>query len=251
MPDALGWRMKFGVLAPSTNTSVEPEYAMLQPDGVTNHFCRMWIPDNPINTDEDFIKLVEDIQASTMDAVDRVLTCDPGFIILGVSVETFWDGADRSNDLQEKLKARAGVDVVIGSHACVAALKAYSEDKPIKKLGVITPYMPVGDKQVVGFFNEVGYDVVKIIGLRCKSPVLIAHTPAKVLRDAIKELAAEDVDAIVQVGTNLACMKVADEAERWLAKPVIAINHATYWHGLRKAGITDKIYGHGRLLEEW
>ena len=26
MPDALGWRKKFGVLAPSTNTIVEPDF---------------------------------------------------------------------------------------------------------------------------------------------------------------------------------------------------------------------------------
>ena len=26
MPDALGWRLKFGVIAPSTNTIVQPEF---------------------------------------------------------------------------------------------------------------------------------------------------------------------------------------------------------------------------------
>ncbi len=41
----------------------------------------------------------------------------------------------------------------------------------------------------------------------------------------------------------------AVEAERWLAKPVIAINPATYWHTLRRLGIRDRIAGHGPLLE--
>ncbi len=41
MTDALGWRRKFGVLAPSTNTSVQPEYDGMRPHGVTNHFSRI------------------------------------------------------------------------------------------------------------------------------------------------------------------------------------------------------------------
>ena len=68
---------------------------------------------------------------------------------------------------------------------------------------------------------------------------------------AIKELDDSGVDAIIQVGTNLACSEVAAEAEKWLQKPVIAINAATYWHSLRRNGFNDKIHGHGRLLEDW
>ena len=39
-------------------------------------------------------------------------------------------------------------------------------------------------------------------------------------------------------------------AEFWLDKPVIAINTATYWHALRKAGVTDRMDGFGKLLAE-
>ena len=40
MVDALGWRMKFGVVAPSTNTAVQPEFDAMRPRGITNHFAR-------------------------------------------------------------------------------------------------------------------------------------------------------------------------------------------------------------------
>jgi maleate isomerase len=45
-------------------------------------------------------------------------------------------------------------------------------------------------------------------------------------------------------------VRLADEAERWLGKPVIAINAATWWLALRNNHITDKVYGCGRLLRE-
>ena len=70
-------------------------------------------------------------------------------------------------------------------------------------------------------------------------------------RAALRKLDGDDVDAIVQVGTNLSMVKLAATAEMWLGKPVIAINTATYWHALRANGITDKLEGFGRLLEEF
>ena len=54
----------------------------------------------------------------------------------------------------------------------------------------------------------------------------------------------------MQVGTNLSMVDLADEAERWLGKPVIAINAATWWMALRDNGINDKVYGAGSLLRE-
>jgi maleate isomerase len=32
---------------------------------------------------------------------------------------------------------------------------------------------------------------------------------------------------------------------------VLAINTVTYWDALRRSGIEDRVYGHGRILEEF
>ncbi len=66
----------------------------------------------------------------------------------------------------------------------------------------------------------------------------------------IVELDDASVEAIVQVGTNLAMARLAGIAEFWLDKPVIAINTATYWWALRQNGIHDRIEGFGSLLRE-
>ena len=245
MVDSLGYRMKFGVIAPSTNTSVQPEFDAMRPRGVTNHFSRIFIPDNPVKDDRDFLKLMDDIRAELMNAVDRVVTCQPDYVIMGMSAETFWDGLDGSRKLQERVEKRAGRKVAMGSDACQAALRAYGN---IKRIGVITPYMPVGDANVRKFFTDCGFEVAALKGLKCRSPVLIAHVSEKELRDAIIEVNTAGVQAIVQVGTNLAMARVAGIAEFWLDKPVIAINTATYWWALRQNGITDKIDGFGSLL---
>ena len=62
MPDALGWRMKFGVIAPSTNTIVQPEFDAMRPEGVTNHFGRIHIPNDPLRSDDDFTRLIDTVR---------------------------------------------------------------------------------------------------------------------------------------------------------------------------------------------
>lgn len=248
MTDSLGYRKKFGVVAPSTNTAVQPEYDAMRPAGVTNHFGRIHIPNDPIKNDADFNQLMVNIRKAMFEAIDRVMTCEPDYLILGMSSETFWDGLEGSQRLRERVEAHAGVKVAMGSDASQAALRKFGD---VRRIGVITPYMPLGDGQVHRFFTDCGFEIVRLKGLCCESPVAIAHVSERTLREAILEVNGPDVDAVIQVGTNLAMARLAGTAECWLDKPVLAINTATYWYALRANGIDDKIGGFGSLLSRY
>lgn len=245
MTDALGWRKKFAVLIPSTNTSVQPEFDAMRPDGVTNHISRIRIPNIPLKDDRDFERLIDLIASAQMEAVDSVMSCEPDVMVLGISAETFWDGYAASQRLKEELVAHTGLPVAMGSDACKSALTLVGA----KRIGVITPYQPVGDRNVVRFFAEAGFKVCSIFGLKCASPVAIAHVTKEELHRAACEVNSNEVDAIVQVGTNLAMARLAPEFENELGKPVIAINTAIYWDALRSNGISDQAAGFGPLLE--
>lgn len=246
MTDALGWRIKFGVIAPSTNTIVQPEFDAMRPRGVTNHFARIHIPNDPLGGDEDFTRLIDNVRRELLFAVDRVMTCEPAHLIMGMSSETFWGGLEGSERLKERIAARAGVAVTMGSDAARQALERLG----VRRLGVVTPYMPVADAEVRRFFTDCGFEVTRLIGLKCASPVLIAHVSERELRDAILAVDGLEVEAVIQVGTNLAMARLAGLAEFWLGKPVVAINTATYWRALRTNGIDDRIDGFGALLRD-
>ena len=248
MVDALGWRGKFAVIAPSTNTSVQPDFDDMRPHGITNHFSRIYIPDDPVESDDDFNKLMENIRAEMDSSVDRVMTCNPDYFVMGMSSETFWDGLKKSEELKRHIRQLTGLRVAMGSDACRAALKVYGD---LKRIAVLTPYWPVGDANVRKFFEDCGLEVVGIKGLCCKSPSLIAHVQEDELRQVLVELNRLDCDAIIQAGTNLSMVRLAAEAERWFDKPVIAINAATYWYALRDYGVHDVVEGYGRLLSEF
>lgn len=245
MPDALGWRRKFAVLVPSTNTSVQPEFDGMRPEGVTNHISRIRIPNLPLASDADFRRLVEHIAAAQLEAVDSALTCEPDHVILGISVETFWGGLEASRKLMRELEAHTHLGVTGGADACAAAFAALG----VRRIAVLTPYFPVGDENVRRFFEDSGYVVARLKGLQCASPVLIAHVPGETLRAAVEALDGDDVDAVIQVGTNLAMAKLAGQMEAERAKPILAINTCIYWRALRANGIADRMPGWGSLLE--
>lgn len=247
MPDALAPRLKLSVIAPATNTVVQPEFDAMRPPGVSNQMTRVVIPDTPVGTDEEFAAMMSGVRAAIEAAVDVAMGCSPGAVVLGMSAETFWEGALDANALQTHLEQRAGVKLILGAQACMAAIQRYGG---VRRISLITPYMPSGDAQIRRTFTDSGFEVINLLGLKSNSPLLMAHESPERLRRAVREVDDPSVELIMQVGTNLAFGRVAAEAERWLGKPVIAVNTCTYWHALRTSGIEDKVDGFGSLLME-
>src|SRR5262245_55441093 len=72
MPDALGPRLKFGVIAPASNTILQPEYDAMRPPGITNQMARVLIPDTPVGTETEFATMMGQVRASIETALDTI-----------------------------------------------------------------------------------------------------------------------------------------------------------------------------------
>ena len=247
MTDVLGWRALFGVLGPSTNTVVQPEFDDMRPGGVTNHYSRISTPDANAVSNETFMNATQVIAENVIAAVDSVMTCSPDYLVMGMSAITFYGGLTGANQFEREIVDRSGLRVSIGSHSVASALAAYSN---IKKIGLLSPYFPAANEEVKNYLEEAGYSVIEDICLKCSRWTDIAKVTEEVMCQKIQVLNAAGVDALVQVGTNLPMAKLAATLEIELDKPVIAINTATYWHALRANHIDDRIDGFGSLLVE-
>ena len=245
--DQLGYRGRIALVVPSTNTTCQPESERLRPRGVTNHVGRVSIKERPLTSEQAFMEHVQAMRDGMRTAIDQVITCQPTHVIMGVALEAFWGGVAAADALQAELAERAGVGVSMGSSATVAALRCLGA----QRIAVLTPHQPRGDEQVRRYFEEAGFTIPRLTGLKCASPVLIAHTTRQQVIDALRGLDGDDIDAIVQVGTNLAAIETCAQAEVWLGKPVLAINAITYWDALRRSGIEDQIHGCGSILERF
>lgn len=128
--------------------------------------------------------------------------------------------------------------------AATEALRVYGT----KRVGILSPHPAMFDEHYVRYFVELGYDVVKLHRIDCPTTLAIAMVDEAAIRMALHDLSEAGAEAIVQVGTDLVMTYLADEAERWLGKPVLAVNAAMLWHALRARGVPDPLFGLGSLL---
>lgn len=239
--------MRFAVIIPSTNTVVEQDFTALRPSGVSCHYGRMYIARPSLADNADFEALLVQIRESITVAIRDVVTCKPNYMVMGMSAETFWGGLAGNAAFEDRVRAQSGgLGVSTGAAACRSALETFGA----QRIAVFSPYQPVADEQVGGYFREAGFDVRAISGLRCQTATAIAEVGPDEIAEMVCAIDSPHVDAIVQVGTNLSFVQQAAELEQTLGKPVIAINMATIWHALRANGIVERFNGCGRLLAE-
>lgn len=246
----IGSRGRIGVIIPSTNIAVEYDCQRILPEGVSWHFARFFVEQPDLSSDDMFLAFIAAIRKTIPNAMRDVMTCEPSYIMMGMSAETFWGGLEGNAEFERRLRDDIGPEMGLTTGA--AALRAALDKFGAKRVAALTPYQPVGDAQVRRFLEESGYDVTKIVGLKCDTATSIAHTPqTEVIETVVNALDADDVDAIVQAGTNLSAVDIFPSLEHQLGKPIIPINVATIWHALRAQGIEDRFYGKGLLLERF
>lgn len=247
MSDALGWRAKIGLVLPATNTVNQPDFESMRPEGVTCHAARIAIPNMKLASDDDFAALIRLSQEALLRAVDRLMACEPDILVVGMSSLLVWDGREASERRREELARRTGLPIAGGSFAMVEALARFGA----RRVAALSPYFPIADAQTRRFLEEHGVEVARFEGLCCPSPVQIAQVPHAETERKLAALDGPDVDAILQIGTNLSALRVAATLEPRLGKPVLAINAAAFWQALRLRGIEDRLSGFGRLLAEF
>jgi len=253
----VGHRAKIGVVIPATNISVEYDCQQFLPRGVSWHYGRFFIDHPNLSSDENFVTFLELLRKTVPNAVRDVMQCKPDHIMMGMSAETFWGGVEGNDGFVDHIQELCGdLGLTTGANAVLAAVEAYrNAGQDIKKISVLTPYQPIGDQNVRMFFEESGFEIKEIRGLRAENAQdAIALTPqfgGNGVMDLVREVDGDDVDAIIQVGTNLSTATSFPTLEKWLDKPCISINTACCWHALRACGVNDQFDNMGRLFEEF
>ncbi len=250
-------RAQIGVVIPSTNTGVEYDLQKFHLDGVTWHPSRFWIElrnwADEVETSGDdsntvFERFLEIMRGEIPIALRNVISAKVSHIMLGMSAETFWGGVEGSVRFEEGIREHIGdLGLTTGAEAVKQALECFGA----RRISVITPYPPVGDANVRQYFEEIGYEVEQVVGLDRPSATAIAETRIDEVLAAVRRADGDNVDAIVQAGTNLSTADLFPTLEHVLEKPLLPINVATVWHALRACGINDKVTGRGRLMEEF
>ena len=162
--DALGHRGLFGVIGPATNTVVQPDFDDLRPRGITNHYRPIRNGNQNAISDETFMAGTQQIATLVLDAIDTALSCEPDYLVMGMSAITFYGGAEKAAQWQAEMEERAQRPLCVGSQSIVKAIETYGG---IKKVALMSPYFPVANTEVKNYLSDFGIETVRDTCLQC------------------------------------------------------------------------------------
>lgn len=234
-----GWRGRLGLILPSVNTVMEPEFNSVLPEGITCYISRV-IVQGKYNLST-LVEMAEGIEraAEELKAVADVIGygCTSGSFAKG----TGWD-----QELIERIKKTSGHPATTASTSLVKALKTLK----IEKLALATPYTQEVNERQKEFFENEGFDVVNMKGLDVREHGGQGiYYPSDSFRLA-KEVVTPNSDAILISCTNFRTFEIIEPLENDLGIPVVTSNQATLWALLRMLNIQNVINGLGRLFHK-
>jgi maleate isomerase len=231
-------RRHFGVLVPSTNTTVEIEYTRHLPPRLQFHTGRLGkggnTPFSP-SRDEDVVYQSKMLGDAKVEAIALAQT----------SASLF------DNDYDAKVKAmmsqNSGVPAVTSAEAIGQAVQALG----MKRVGIVTPYSTQVIESAKRYYErKYGLEVVGMEGFGATDSYAIAKFDANVAFEGMRRVDKPTIELLIVPGGNFPTMPWIATWERAMRKPVITTNQAALWAVLGIMKLNDPLPGLGRLLEQ-
>jgi maleate cis-trans isomerase len=227
----------FGVLIPSTNTTVEAELARL-PSGYQAHYARVLssTPGRPFapGREEDI-----DYQARLLGTAKVEMV-----ILIQTSASLFADDYDEAAT-RRMSAAAGGVPAVTSAHAMGRALNALGA----RRIGLVSPYSEEVNARARRYFSiKHGLDIAALEGFAATDSYAIGKLGPENARDAFARINRPEIEAFAVPGANFPTFASIAAWEREFGKPVVTSTQASIWAMARQLG-GARITGFGRLLD--
>ncbi|MFC1917110.1 Asp/Glu racemase [Chloroflexota bacterium] len=240
-----GWRARLGVLVPSGNIVLEPEFNSVILEGVACYYHRFNF--NSGGSDTDLMQKLEKAADYIADASELIVQVKPAVVAMTGTAVSFIGGYGYDQSLIKKMRERNGnLPTTTTSTSVIDALNCLG----IKKVSMAMPYVEEVSRAAVKFVEESGLQVPKAKWLN-KIGFDIPQIPKETIYQLAREVDDPECEAIFISCVSLHTFEIIEELERDLGKPVITSNQATIWNMLRLSGVKDKIKGYGQLLSDY
>lgn len=213
-----------GTLTPQANTTVEPEFAVLMPEGTAWINARLTSPKATIEA-----RLV-DYFATMETALDQFANAPIDAVAVACTGASYLAGREAEDAMIARAQAKLGVPMVTSGVAVVAALNVLGA----KKIGLVSPYTPSLNQASDRYWTSRGFDVTARSDAYRDSADFhpIYSLSAGLASAALAKMEGQDVDAIVMLGTGMPTLRPILERPFVGRAPVLSCMLATAWRGV-------------------
>jgi maleate cis-trans isomerase len=232
-----GQNGRIGLLVPSVNTVVEPEFGRLVPDGMGVYAARMRNSRSDVDDSKAMLQHVER-------AADELSSAHVDVIAFACTASSFVEGVEGEIELRDRMERAGQTKAVTTSGSVAAALRMLG----IRRVVVATPYLDQLNVLEKGFLEDEEVEILSISGMGIVDAFSIGKVTPQETYEFARRVWRDDADGMFISCTNLRTIDVLARLEDELGKPVVSSNSATCWGCLRALGCQETIEGYGRLL---
>jgi maleate cis-trans isomerase len=229
---------RIGILLPSSNMVVEPEFYRAVPPGITVHSMRLFLTEVKYDA---WMTMNQEIEKGS----EYLSTAEVDVILFACTGASFAKpGYDR--EIVDRIHQATGIRSTTTSTAVLEAFREFNA----KKISLATPYPKEVNQIAKTFFESNGIEVVADKGLGIVSSAEIGRLGSAAAHQLAMDADRPEAEAILLSCTNLRTFDVLEKLEKRLGKPVISSNQASLWKALKLLGTGLPIWGSGLLLEK-
>ena len=232
-----GGRCKIGVIVPSLNNTLEPEFNRMVPADVAVYATRLrlerGVPDDLRAMADLTEQAGELLRHAGVDCI--AYCCTTGSLI---------DGVDWDEELAARLGKATELPVTTTASAAIKAMRSLG----LKTVSVATPYIDEVNEIERAYIEACGIRVNSITGLQFTRGEELHSLDQDAAREFCRAAMVDGADGLFISCTDFASIDFIEELERDLGKPVVTSNTATLWMVLSLVKLDQPIEGFGQLL---
>jgi len=232
-----GERGKIGLIVPSANTVMEPEFNKMAPAGIATFATRMFLKEVRAET---LAKMAEEVDR----AVTELSTAQVHVMVFGCTSGSLLKGPEWDKQIVSRMETAGQVPSITTSGSVVKALESIRA----RKVAVATPYLDELNIRVKEFLEQYGFEITDTKGLGLSKALEIGNQYPETAHDLAKRVCRPGTDTVFISCTDFRTIEIIEALERELRVNVITSNQASFWCALKTMKYPEPVKGYGKLL---
>jgi maleate isomerase len=229
-----GTKVKIGLIVPSINDAIEPEFNALKLSNISIHSTRVLLTSGTIEGEK---QMLEGIGP----AVKLISGAGVSLIVFACTTGSFINGKGWDRELIQIIEKMSGIPATTTSTALLKVLKTFH----IKKIALALPYPDELNQLEKQYLETEGVKVVSMKGLGMTN---VQEVSLNTVYELALEVDIPEAEAVFISCTGLKTLPIIEKLEKKLNKLVFSSNIATFWDVMKILEIKKPIRGYGSLL---
>lgn len=208
---------RIGLLIPSSNTVMEPDFNAYSPSGWTVHAARMFLEETTADAEEHML------DNYVFPAARDIATAKPHVIVFGCTSAGALRGNDYDSWLTQEIAERTSIPTISVINSVQKKLLRISAAHVV----VVTPYVAFLNKRIQESLQDENIQVLKIEGMGISDNLEIGQVQGKKILDlSYQAVGTLNPDALFISCTNLPAMGVLPTLQEHFPFTVVTSNQA-------------------------